>query len=147
MKATTIYMAYGSNMNREQMANRCPGAKVLGTAYLDGFELLFRGVATVERKGGSSVPVLLWAITSKDEMALDHYEGWPRLYRKEYHTVVFEGRSVEAMIYIMNDHYPYDLPSRIYLRTIAEGYDAADFDEAILLQAVRRSMEKRNTKG
>ena len=60
-----LYIAYGSNLNRPQMAFRCPTAKVAGTSELKGYELLFRGgrfgaVATVEPKEGSSVPVLLW---------------------------------------------------------------------------------------
>ena len=41
----TIYMAYGSNLNREQMAHRCPTARVLGSAELTDHRLLFRGRA------------------------------------------------------------------------------------------------------
>ena len=36
------YFAYGSNLNFEQMAYRCPEATVVGTAKLDGYELAFR---------------------------------------------------------------------------------------------------------
>ena len=32
------YFAYGSNLNFEQMAYRCPEATVVGTAKLDGYE-------------------------------------------------------------------------------------------------------------
>ncbi len=47
------YIAYGSNLNRAQMALRCPDAKVVGTGEIKDYELLFRGnrygaVATVE---------------------------------------------------------------------------------------------------
>ena len=38
-----LYFAYGSNINLEQMAIRCPAAQVVGPAVLDGYELLFRG--------------------------------------------------------------------------------------------------------
>ena len=59
------YIAYGSNLNREQMAKRCPDAKVIGSGMLKDYELLFRGytdaaVATVEPKEGENVPVLIW---------------------------------------------------------------------------------------
>lgn len=37
------YIAYGSNLNREQMAKRCPDAKVIGSGMLKDYELLFRG--------------------------------------------------------------------------------------------------------
>lgn len=32
-----LYFAYGSNINLEQMADRCPAAEVVGTAVLDGY--------------------------------------------------------------------------------------------------------------
>ena len=62
------YIAYGSNLNRAQMALRCPDAKVVGTGEIKDYELLFRGnrngaVATVEPKKGESVPVLIWEIS------------------------------------------------------------------------------------
>ena len=41
--AKRLYFAYGSNINLEQMAVRCPAAQVVGPAVLDGYELLFRG--------------------------------------------------------------------------------------------------------
>lgn len=49
------YVAYGSNLNREQMAHRCPEAKLVGTGMLSNYEMVFRGnksnaVATVEPK-------------------------------------------------------------------------------------------------
>ena len=82
------YIAYGSNLNRAQMALRCPDAKVVGTGEIKDYELLFRGnrngaVATVEPKKGESVPVLIWEISPRDEFNLDRYEGYPRLYGKE----------------------------------------------------------------
>ena len=80
-RRTRLYMAYGSNMNLEQMADRCRTAEVVGKGILKNYELLFRGarhgaVATVEPREGSSVPVVLWEIGARDEVALDCYEGW-----------------------------------------------------------------------
>ena len=82
-RRTRLYMAYGSNMNLEQMADRCRTAEVVGKGILKNYELLFRGarhgaVATVEPREGSSVPVVLWKIGARDEVALDCYEGYPR---------------------------------------------------------------------
>ena len=37
--AERLYFAYGSNINLEQMAVRCPAAQVVGPAVLDGYEL------------------------------------------------------------------------------------------------------------
>ena len=47
-----LYFAYGSNINLEQMAYRCPDASVVGPVTLEGWELLFRrgGFATIAPK-------------------------------------------------------------------------------------------------
>lgn len=58
-----IYLAYGSNMNIEQMAYRCPKAKLLGTAVLENDRLMFkrkrRPVATIEKETSCNIPVVL----------------------------------------------------------------------------------------
>ena len=43
------YVAYGSNLNREQMAHRCPEAKLVGTGMLSNYEMVFRA-----KKGNGS---------------------------------------------------------------------------------------------
>lgn len=54
------YFAYGSNLNFEQMAYRCPEATAVGTAKLDGYELAFRrGYLTILPKEGASVEGLI----------------------------------------------------------------------------------------
>ncbi len=75
-KQTKMYFAYGSNMNLEQMASRCPDARVLGNVRLEGYRLTFRmngghrGVATVLPEDGCHVDGVLWEISSKDEKNL-----------------------------------------------------------------------------
>ena len=85
----TLYFAYGSNINLDQMEQRCPDAVALETVTLHGYELAFRagGVATIIPHEGSQVNGLLWELTPKCEEALDFYEGFPRLYTKEQVTV------------------------------------------------------------
>ena len=136
-----LYIAYGSNLNLPQMEHRCPGASVVGTSEVKGYELLFRGVATIEPKEGASVPVLLWKISPENEKALDRYEGWPRLYRKEDMEVELEGKTVSAMVYVMNDGRQAAMPSDYYYNVIAEGYRTAGMDEAVLEQALERTKE------
>ena len=129
-----LYIAYGSNLNREQMARRCPTAQVVGTATLKNWRLMFYSVATIERHKGGKVPVL------GDEQALDRYEGWPCLYRKERLRVTVDSRRVYAMAYIMNtEGRHYCAPGRGYLGTIHRGYLDADFDREFLLKAVEDS--------
>ena len=46
MADNTLYFAYGSNINLNQMEHRCPDASVVGPVFLDNYELLFRGAAS-----------------------------------------------------------------------------------------------------
>lgn len=142
-----LYIAYGSNLNLEQMKHRCPTAEVVGITTLHNWQLKFRGddysaVATIERSRGARVPVLVWRIQPRDEAALDRYEGWPHLYRKEILRITVSDKRVYAMIYIMNEaHHSYGMPSMGYLCTINAGYRTAGFDHNILIEAVNKSKE------
>ena len=83
-----MYFAYGSNMNLDQMAYRCPAAEAVCTAKLEGYELFFagrpgNGVASIRPKQGGTVVGVLWKLTEACEKSLDHYEGFPALYGKE----------------------------------------------------------------
>lgn len=105
-----MYFAYGSNINLDQMAYRCPAAQVVGPVVLEGYELLFRGnasgngVATIQPKEGKQVHGLLWRITPGCERSLDLYEGYPHLYEKESVAVRDNaGRQLTVMAYVMTD--------------------------------------------
>jgi len=145
-----LYIAYGSNLNITQMANRCPTAKVVGASAMKDWRLLFRGpragaVATVEPFKGGSVPVLVWELTPADEDALDRYEGFPFLYRKETVRVRLNGKYVKAMVYVMNEGKPLGQPSCYYYSTILDGYRDAGFDLDILRRATTDSVGTEET--
>ncbi|MGQ0703891.1 MAG: gamma-glutamylcyclotransferase family protein [Gemmatimonadales bacterium] len=59
------------------MAERCPGARVVGRASLPNhrFQIGAAGYGTVIPDARGEVPGLLWELTSDDESALDRYEG------------------------------------------------------------------------
>ena len=38
-----FYLAYGSNLNVKQMRFRCPDARIVGTAEIPNYQLLFKG--------------------------------------------------------------------------------------------------------
>ena len=138
------YIAYGSNMNLEQMERRCPGARVAGKGWLKDHRLFFAGrseaaVASIEPADGHAVPVVLWEITPEDEQALDGYEGYPWFYGKQDLTVDVAGEPVSAMVYVMGPGFAYGAPSKPYLDCIREGYASAGFDTAVLDEAVEYS--------
>lgn len=144
------YIAYGSNLNLEQMKTRCPTAELKGKAVLKDYRLRFYGspmnsVATIESRKGSAVPVLIWQIFDEDEKNLDIYEGFPRLYRKEVMEVDCCDQPTNAMIYVMNtDLCPLGLPSKTYYQTILTGYREAGFDPDILREAVLSVWEEKD---
>ena len=143
----TIYLAYGSNLNILQMSRRCPDAKILGASVLADWRLTFCGgrghaVATIVPQKGCFVPVGLWNITAADERALDAYEGFPHLYRKEDLRLMFDGKSVQAMVYIMN-HSTVNLPSHVYFTTILKGYRDFGIQAEPLFQALWEARENR----
>ena len=95
MEYRRLYIAYGSNINLEQMAYRCPNSKIVSKEMLKGYELEFRGVATIVPNDKSEVPVLIWEIDGRDEHSLDKYEGFPNYYRKELFEIDVNGEKKE----------------------------------------------------
>lgn len=142
---TLLYFAYGSNMNLNQMAFRCPDAEVVDTVRLEGYRLAFcmngggNGVATIIPAEGSCVDGVLWRISEQDEQHLDHYEGFPYLYGKEPVTVTNRnGQQREIMAYTMNSPYKDTpaMPSRAYLEGILNGCQQNGLETAPVLEAV-----------
>ena len=147
-----LYFAYGSNMNLNQMAFRCPDAEVVDTVRLEGYRLAFcmngggNGVATIIPAEGSYVDGVLWRISEQDEQHLDHYEGFPYLYGKEPVTVTDRnGRQREIMAYTMNS--PYKdvpaMPSKAYLEGILNGCRQNGIEIAPVLEAVKRNCRRK----
>ena len=140
MEYKRLYLAYGSNINLEQMARRCPNSKVIGTAMIPDYELEFRGVATIVSKKGAEVPVLMWEIDQQDELNLNSYEGFPRLYRKEFFEMEVNGKIREGMAYLMN-YKGIAPPTSQYYNGIKKGYEDNGMDTKYLHDALVRSVE------
>ncbi|MCH3958038.1 MAG: gamma-glutamylcyclotransferase [Selenomonas sp.] len=135
-----IYVAYGSNMDLAQMAHRCPQAELLGQGMMKDWQLLFKGsqtgsYATVERRRGYTVPVLLWQISKADENRLDVYEGFPDFYYKKTVKVETEHGSTKGMVYIMHEERKLGSPTARYYDVLERAYKAFDFDIQILQDA------------
>ena len=147
------YIAYGSNLNIDQMSYRCPGAKVVGTSEIPDFELLFKGsksgaYLTIEPKKGAKVPVAVWEVTADDELSLDRYEGYPNFYYKTEVEIPVIGisdrkvRKLKAFIYIMHEEREIGVPSQRYVDICLDGYEAFGFDENYLYEALNISLEE-----
>lgn len=121
------YLAYGSNLNVWQMKHRCPSARIIGTAEIKDYRLLFKGsltgsYLTIEKQKGAVVPVGVWEVSEDDEKSLDHYEGYPAFYYKKELRLNVKGirtgrvRNRKAFVYIMHEGRPFGLPSAYYVR-------------------------------
>lgn len=135
------YFAFGSNLDPEQMARRCPNHRVVGVAALHDHKLVFPlyseswegGVASVSTSHGNTVWGVVLDLTDEDLAALDGYEGYlgvaneHNVYDREpiYVDLVRPDdgsvpRRVRAFIYLARPANP-SRPSRRYVDAIIRG--------------------------
>ena len=151
--AKRYYIAYGSNLNIPQMRWRCPSARIIGISEIPDYRLLFKGsqsgaYLTIEPSQGDSVPVGVWEVTAEDELALDHYEGYPKFYYKAEMELPVTGirsgrtRMRTVFVYIMDESRPFGIPAKYYVDTCRQGYRAFGFDQNKLTEAIQISAEE-----
>ncbi|MFN2321544.1 MAG: gamma-glutamylcyclotransferase family protein [Trueperaceae bacterium] len=132
------YFAYGSNLDPEQMAERCPSAAFLHRALLEDFELAFTrwstrrrcGVADVVARPGSRVWGVVYALSEDEGRTLDGFEGYApgradNWYARVEQTVAIDGdptRPLAVATYevVERAHEPY-APSGAYLGHLLRG--------------------------
>ena len=137
------YFCYGSNLNVSQMKQRCPGARPMSAAILDGYRLEFQGNAsgcgycTVEPDKGKRTQGGLWSITEQDLKRLDFYEGFPTLYRRINVPVQTEFGVEIAMTYQMTAGHPLAMPTDWYVNVCLDGYEDFELDKRAFRAAIR----------
>ena len=147
------YLAYGSNLNVRQMRMRCPTARMIGTATLENYRLMFKGsktgsYLTIEPEEGCTVPVGVWEVSGRDELALDRYEGYPTFYYKKELELPITGirtgivRQRKAFVYIMHEDRLLGVPSNFYMRVCMEGYYDFGFNCETLWDAYEYSRQE-----
>ncbi|HUU07989.1 MAG TPA: gamma-glutamylcyclotransferase family protein [Dehalococcoidales bacterium] len=125
------YFAYGSNLSKKQMRERCPESKPRLIAVLPNYKLVFTdwsrqwrgGVVTIKRFSGEKVLGAIYEITESDLRRLDKYEGYPQSYGR-INVIVFDDNNqpIEAMTYIKAGQLKEAPPSKEYLAVIQQGY-------------------------
>jgi hypothetical protein len=129
----TLYAAYGSNLDQDQMVTRAPHSPAQGTGWLNGWRLTFGGedigwdgaLATVVEEEGSQVFVMLYDVPKWDETALDEWEGTALgvFVKVRVRVQTLEGE-VAAWLYVV-DGYEGGLPSAHYLGLMADAAEKA----------------------
>jgi len=132
-----LYAAYGSNMDPEQMRERCPHSPAAGTGWLMGWRLTFGGeehgwdgaLAMIVPDPDSSVFVALYDVSPHDHEVLDYWESANTgLYNKiKLRIVTLEGEQL-AWVYLL-DGYEGGLPSARAIGIIADAAQAAGAPE------------------
>lgn len=136
-----LYFAYGSNMEPDQMGERCPDHVVVGLAALHDHRLHFPqyshrwggGVSSIQLHHGETVWGVLYDLSDEDLRHLDEAEGFRapgdqhNIYRREHVTVELERpddgsipRRVRAWTYIANPSNP-SPPSLRYRDALLNG--------------------------
>ena len=125
------YFAYGSNLNKKQMLERCPDSKPKFIATLHNYKLIFAGWSRKWRGGVTSikpfrdkrVPGAIYEISDVCLRRLDKYEGYPNDYNRLNVTVINEdGDAVEALTHIKLRQSEETPPSKEYLAVLHQGY-------------------------
>lgn len=125
-----LYFAYGSNMNKEQMAKRCKGAKFLGVARLDSYKFVFDGssklrgcaVANVIPDVSSFVLGGLWEISTENRSSLDCYEGYPDSYHRiEVSLTTSDGKRIDNVLIYLRSPKQLGVPSDSYRNICIQG--------------------------
>ena len=104
-----LYFAYGANMNTVAMRHRCPGARAVGPAVLDGFRFFVgrEGWGSVKPSPGANVYGVLWQMTLRDLAVLHAFELLHKgLYDIRHVPVLRDGRRVPALIYMLRSRTP-----------------------------------------
>jgi len=125
------YFAYGTNLNRKQMLERCPDSQPKFIATLHNYKLVFvgwlrqwrGGVASIKPFIGEKVLGAIYEISDTDLRRLDKYESYPDTYNRVRVTVNNEtGEPIEAVTYIKIRQSEETKPSAEYLSIIQQGY-------------------------
>ena len=99
-----LVFAYGSNMDRAAMAQRCPSSTALGKARLarHRFAILPQGYASVVPDIRATVYGVLWDVKFADMLSLDRYENVAAgLYKKVVSSILKAGGGTAcAIVYI-----------------------------------------------
>ena len=135
-------IAYGRNLDLKRMAERCPHCVLAGKTILKDWQIAFKKYITLEKCKGATVPVGVWQIDDKAEAELDIIEGYPKLYRKEYVEIEFNGKKEKALLYLINDTHP-KYPDKKYLQRLLIGYNDFKFDKKFIDEAIKRLPKKK----
>jgi len=142
------YFAYGSNMDSNQMRQRCRTVEVLGAGVLRDYRLAFTvyssgwgaGTADIVYEPGQEVWGVAYVVDIQDLDRLDDYEGCPDHYRRVQLAVEVDGTEhPDVWVYEVVCKLPFVPPTTQYIEIMREAALRYGFPRRYLesLSAVR----------
>ena len=138
---TFNYFAYGSNMLTARLHDRCPSARLVGKATVDGYAIEFNkpgrddsGKATLNRKTDGLSTGVVFEIEEEDLCRLDQAEGSG--YRRDDNFVVHlaDGREVLTSCYLARKTETGLRPYDWYLALVVAGARKHGLEDGYVLQ-------------
>jgi gamma-glutamylcyclotransferase (GGCT)/AIG2-like uncharacterized protein YtfP len=131
-KNRLYYFAYGSNLSRAQMRERCPGARFLDAALLEGYEQVFDGysehwrcaTANIVPAKSKRVTGGVYEISPEDLKKLDEYEV--NYHRLDVSVKMDHDGTIKKAVAYNREPRELGEPSEQYLSVMAQG--RRDFD-------------------
>ena len=123
-----LYFAYGSNLNKKQMQERCPDSQPRFIATLPNYKMAFSGwsrtwhggTATIKPFRGEKVRGAIYEVNEACLRQLDKYEtGYTR-----FNVTVFDedNQPHQVLTYVKSGQLQDALPSKEYAAVIKQGY-------------------------
>jgi cation transport regulator ChaC len=131
-----LYFAYGSNMWREQMRQRCPDHELIGSAVLKDHALCFPrtspvrncGVAGLVEREGAEVWGVVYRLNDRDLATLDRREGYDpskpaheNRYNRRSVRVLMNGATTDCLTYFARPEKGTHVPNAEYMTAIITG--------------------------
>jgi len=136
-----LCFAYGSNLWRDQMKNRCPGHRVVGQGVLKGYRwyITERGYANLIPSENDEVYGIVYALTPEDEAVMDKYEGVDvGHFIKRYVNVLVNGEDCRALVYLdSNPDIQEGSPKPEYIERMNKGLQDAQLPEDYVNRYIR----------
>jgi cation transport regulator ChaC len=137
-----LYFAYGSNIWKKQMHDRCPNHRYVGYAILKGYRWIIsaRGYANIIKSSPDVVHGVVYEISDSDETSLDTHEGVNGgSYQKEWLIVEIDGVPTSCLVYV-DPTKKEGIPKNEYIERINKGIEDAELPSGYVKKYIRKFM-------
>jgi len=134
-----LYFAYGSNLWRKQMEDRCPQHRVIGNGILKGYRWIItsKGYANIIQSETDEVYGVIYEISESDEHTLDYWEIEKAGYRKETVEVEFEEQTLKCLVYVDSNEEE-GQPKKEYMERIMKGLSDSNLPKEYMDRYIRK---------